>query len=712
MSYAAKALTATAALILSCAANAMAPDAETDTTKLAQNHIETLRGETLDWQQAVRQPLLRLWQLSQAFPEQFAETFHSPVHLRDGNRVHVEIRYDPDLRAQLHAVLDLAEVEVTHDIVDGGWLEAIIGLDQLPELAGQAEVGLIGLARLPQWHGVTGTTTEGVILGNVDAWHAAGIEGNGTIIGVIDAFLDTAGEIAGLQTSGDWPANAQLELIPSCSDAFGYPPEGALVDPVAHGNGVVEIIHDLAPASDYRLYDPCSAAGVIASVHAAVDAGVDIINLSLTLSGDTPGDGTAPGGSLAEAIEYARDNDVVVSISAGNGRQNHWGGEFSNPEGDGPGSLHHWSGISLEWFNFATPSGSECIANGEVLNATLYWDDWIEPANDYDLILWRFDSESEPFATSTNLQSGAVWQQPMETIAIAAHTEGQHAACAPGEAKYAWTIRNTDASGGGNFRFWSANLEHRTFSSTLGTPADSPAALTVGSIGAGDQLVDAASAEGPLLSAGGSAPLGDEYPKPDVVSFSEVSNTTFGTFSGTSVSAAHVSGMAALLGERHGWAEGSFTAEQVAQRIRAIARQGSNDYEPAGHDFPTGWGRLRFQAEAAMVVTSQPAHGLVNHALSPPIVVELLDDDGLHVLSGPSRSIEITFGQNPTNGQAQLLASAPYPVVDGIGALPDVTIDHHGTGFTLIATATETGMSVETDPFDIIEEIFSDRFAP
>lgn len=708
---AAKLLAAVAALMLSFGGRATTPETEPDTTERVRHHLETIRGELPEWQQSVRQPLLRLWQLSQALPEEFSEAFESPTHLREDNRVHVEIRYDPGLHVQLHAALDLAGAEIVRDMANGGWLEAVVDLDQLPEIAGQGEVGVIGLARLPSLQGSGSTTSEGVVLGNADLWHEAGVDGSEVTIGVIDTFLDTGGEVSGLQSSGDWPGNERLELIPSCSETFGYPPAGALIDPLPHGNAVVEVIHDLAPASDYRLYDPCSAATIIESVYTAVDDGVDILNLSLTLPGDTPGDGSAPPGSLSEAITYARDNNVVVTISAGNAREGHWGGGFVNPEGNGPESLHHWSDIPLEWFNFARPSDSDCIANGEPLSARLYWDDWVEPQNDYDLVLWRFDSSTEPFATSANVQSGEIWQQPMELITTTAHTDGQHAACAPGEAKYAWTIRNTAANGESHFRFWSNDLQHRTFPSTLDTPADSPAALTVGAIRAGDQSVEGISAEGPLLSPGGSAPLGGENPKPDVVSFSEVSNTTFGTFSGTSASAAHATGMAALLADRHDSTGGAFTAEQITQRIRTIAQTGSNDFDPAGHDFRAGWGRLRFQAEAAVMVTTQPTHGLVNHALSPAIVVEILDEDGSRVVSGPARSIEIDFGQDPSNGQAGLLPATPFSVVEGIASLAGVTIDHHGTGYTLTATVSETGMSVETDPFDLVEEIFNDRFA-
>lgn len=710
MSKSASAAIAATVLILSCTASAASFTTEREFRQQADNRLQELRASRPEWQQSVRQPLRQIWQAKADHPDDWHQRVASPGNLRDDGRVHVEIRHDPADREALIDGLASAGASIRYQSEQGGWLEALIPLDQLDAIADLPEAGSIGLARLPAYDGAT-TTSEAVALGNADLWHQAGLGGSGVVIAVIDAFLDTEGQIAALQDSGDWPGDDQLTRHARCGDEFGHPEDGMLLDPPPHGNGVVEVIYDLAPEAHYNVYDPCGAGPIIAAMQEAVSDGADIINLSLSIPADTPGDGSAPAGSLAEAIEQAHNEGVLVVISAGNSRMHHWGGPFDNPNGSGPGSFHHWWDNSLEWANHVLISDSECIANGESLSGTLYWNDWVEPENDYDLVLWRFDNDtSAPFAVSDDEQSGAVYQLPRESISTLAHTDSQHAACQPGEARYAWVIKNIDAGGDHNFRFWSANLEHRTTASTLSTPADSTAALTVGSVHAGSGNLAAFSGEGPMLSTGGGVPAGNEYPKPDVVSYSGVSNTTYGTFAGTSVSAPHVSGMAALLMQRHRWLYENLDSQEIAQRIRDIGQLGDNDLAPPGHDFRAGWGLLRFQVETTLSITRQPPDGLVNHPLSPAMAVEILDGDGLPILSGPSHVLDVEFGQDPSQGSANLFKPFPHPVIDGATVFGGLIIDYPGIGYTLIATSEASGLAVESSPFDLVEEIFSDKF--
>lgn len=672
--------------------------------------IESEKRARPAWQRSVQQPLQRLWDLWLETPVGWRERFDSPEHLRSTDSVRVEIRYDARHHAALLDGLELLGAEFIHDIPAGHWLEASIPISELPEIAQLPGLGTIGLAR-PLEYASGGTTSEAVELGNADLWHEAGLDGSGITIAVIDAFNNESGQIASLQSSGDWPPNDQLTLVPSCEDNdFGVLPGSPPNIPPPHGNGVLEVIYDLAPGADYRAYDPCGPASVIQTVYDAVDDGADLINLSLNIPMDTPGDGSAPAGSLAEAIEHARSQNVLVVISAGNQRQNHWGGEFHPPGG---GGFHRWHDDTetVEWANHRMISGSRCIANGETLSATLYWNDWESPTNDYWLLLFRFTDATVLFDTSTNQQTGQSWQRPHEWISTTADTDVQHPSCGPGEAKYGWAIQNNNASGDHNFRFWSSGLEHRTFSSTLGTPADSPAAFTVGAIYASSQnFATGFSSEGPILSPGGGAPTGSEHPKPDIVSFSGVSNTTYGTFAGTSVSAPHVTGMAALLWDRHRWPFGYYGADHVAERLRQIGQVGSNDYAPSGHNFQTGWGRLRFQAETELVFTTQPSDTPVNQTITPSVVVEILDDEGKRVLSGPSEFMDIEIGQDPSGGQAELFTPLLYPVLDGVAWISGLEIDYPGEGYTLIAHSADSGVERESTPFNIVEEIFSDRF--
>lgn len=677
---------------------------EREAQRQITEYFESVHENRPEWQRRVEQPLRRAWELREAAPRQWQEVFESQQHLLESGRLHVEIRYDHAEHESLRAALDHYGVEVIQDMPRGGWLEAAIYIDGLPEIARMPGLGRIGLARLPEYHG--GTTSEAVEAGQADLWHEAGYGGGGINIAVVDAYNDTDDQIDHLQSQDDWPPDEQLTLIDMnpCASFGGCEPAPP------HGNAVLEVIYDLAPDAHYLAYDAQGQANTIQAVYDAVDDGADIINLSLSIPADTPGDGSAPPGSLAEAIAHARNENVLVVISAGNSRLNHWGGQFHNPGGTEPGSYHHWGDDDPDWANYRLVLGSRCVPDGTGLTGILYWNDWDAPDNDYRLVLLRFEQSMTTFESSDNEQTGQSWQEPRESISTTAQSDDGHPACGANEAKYAWAIYNYDALGVHNFRFWSSNLEDRTFSSTLSTPADSPDALTVGAIFAGSENLLGVSAEGPILGPGGAAPTGKENPKPDLVSFASVDNTTFGSFSGTSASAPHATGMAALLWERHRWPFGVYSADQVAERLRQIAQQGSNDFAPAGHNFQTGWGRLRFQAETDIAYVTQPSDTGVNQPITPNVEVEILDDEGLRVLSGPTQFMDVEIENDPSGGQATLFKPFPYPVLDGLAPISGLEIDELGEGYTLLIGSQSNDIEAESGPFDIVDEIFADRF--
>lgn len=659
-----------------------------------KHQVLQLRESRQAWQRVVNQPLLRVWRLSQSNRDDWRDMVNLPRHLVRAGLIRAEVLHAPDVRDLLIQELEDSGAVIESINVRGNWIQAAIEINDLPWIAVLPGIGSIGLAPLPE---PSGTTSEAVELGNAHLWHDESYDGDGVTIAVIDSFADQNGEVDELQNTGDWPLDSQLETIrlaPGCNGGgFGSCSE------LGHGNAVLELIYDIAPGAYFLAYD---GGRTYDSIIDAVDKGADIINMSIYRPNDTPGDGSAPPGSWAEAIEVANDAGTLVVISAGNTREGHWGGQFS-----GSGSWHQW-GVE-DWLNGRlTSAAGRCIANGESFSASMTWNDWSTVTHDYDLVLIREDGDGlEQHEVSSNLQDGQSGQRPYESISATAETENAHPDCGPGEAQYAWAILNVSASGDHNFRFWSSNLERRLHASSLTPPSDSPAAFTVGAIHEGSGFASYSS-EGPILSPGGGAPTGNEHPKPDLVSYAGVTTSSLGTFFGTSASAPHVSGYAALLLQRHRWAYDYYSGTELAARLREIGQQGSNDMGPTGHDFRSGWGRLHFQPESQIDFLAQPSDTPPNESITPSVSVEILDPEGNRVLSGPTQFLDVEIGQDPSNGQATLYDTLPKPVIDGVGVLSELKIDYPGGDYTLVVSSST--ISAESSPFDIIERIFSDRF--
>src|SRR5690606_26723249 len=79
-------------------------------------------------------------------------------------------------------------------------------------------------------------TTEGVAISNAQAWHAAGLVGNGVRIAVLDFFKYAGYAIL----RGELPPNIAI-----------YPPGSGLNDSSDHGTAVAEIVYDMAPGAAY-----------------------------------------------------------------------------------------------------------------------------------------------------------------------------------------------------------------------------------------------------------------------------------------------------------------------------------------------------------------------------------------------------------------------------------------------------------------------------
>jgi uncharacterized repeat protein (TIGR01451 family) len=639
--------------------------------------------------------LLRAVEAGMAGHPQPARIAGLPPHLVADDRVLVEIRHEVRGRDAdaLPGLLALG-ADIRHP-GHRGLTEAWVPLSRLRTLAALPGVHRVGLAR-PVRTLAGSVISEGLAAGAVAPWHAAGLDGSGVTIAVIDRFDDTGGQIGALQASGDWPPEERLLRLRPGGGSFG-------ADGEPHGNALLEVVYDLAPGADFLAFDVLTPGDWREAIDQALQAGADVIVSALAAPLDGIGDGSALPGSVAEMVAVAASQGVLYLNAAGNARMRHWGGSYApstNP------AIHSWSGANDRYNAIADANGDPvCIEDGTLVSGELFWDDWSAVDHDYDLELREYvdDGENEIWvvvATSQDSQDGGAGQRPQERIEVVVNSVDS-VICGVGAGRYGWRVNRVSAASPRNLQFFSSHrLQYRVEARSLVFPADSPAAIAVAAIDVATSAALPDSSQGPILAPGGGLPAGDEFPKPDLASFAGVATVSLGAagFGGTSAAAAHAAGMAALLRQRHP----DFSRDQLADRLRAIAATGSNDLGPAGHDFRFGAGRLRFQQEAGLVVTGSPATAVVGEILAP-VAVALLDDEGQLVLSGPATSVAVALGQDPSAGAATLSGTLAQPLDAGEASFGDLGIDQPGAGYTLAFSVDSAAQGAESAPFNVVQ---------
>ena len=399
------------------------------------------------------------------------------------------------------------------------YIEAYVPVILLGSLSQQAGVITVSTIIPPQPL-QTGFVGQGVAVHGADVWHAAGIQGEGLKIGVIDLGFKGFRELMGVEL----PSEENVHAL--CFNELGSPTQELShceIDTV-HGTAVTETIYDIAPNATFYIANTYSLGDFRKATEWMVSQGVDIINLSAGWSWSGPGDGTSPlENSPLNTVDYAAENGILWVNAAGNEGRSTWVGPFNDPDGN---DVHNFEG------------DDECnevfLEAEETLIAQLRWDDtWLQARFlDLDLTLVHQDT-SRIVARSDNYQFR--FPIPREIFLFEAEVKGLY--CLEISKFYgadpAWMQLQA---------FTSQRISYRVDGYGITDPATSanPAVLAVGAADWTDTTeIEPYSSKGPTL---------DGRIKPDIVAVDGTESVTYERpFYGTSQASPHVAGMAALV---------------------------------------------------------------------------------------------------------------------------------------------------------------------
>ena len=421
----------------------------------------------------------------------------------------------------------------------------------------------------PPMKPTSNVTSQGANLLRVPVTAARGVKGAGVKVAIIDRGFKRANML-----SRDMPRTWQY---------FDYSDDGIYEGDEAHGTAIAEIIYDIAPEATLYLLKTSDFLDFEQAVDLCVKEDIDIINYSASWLAAGFGDGTGP---ACDIVNEATEKGILWVNSAGNYAKSMYSGRWSSPDSDG-------------WHNFSSNiedevMGLKQVKIGDTIEIVLTWNDWPRSFQDYDLFLYRTDSNRElhRVAASETRQLG---NAPSEHIEFEVTVSGDYgitvlkaANARVAEIKVLSSFHELDYSSGST--------------GTIGVPADSRGSFSVGAIQHwqwGRNTIADYSSQGPTF---------DGRVKPDIVAPSGVSTASYGTngFSGTSAAAPHVAGVAALIKS----ANPSYTRDQLVNTLESSAV----DVGARGKDNTYGYGKLAIpflQSTTAPAITSiSPSSGV------------------------------------------------------------------------------------------------------
>lgn len=404
---------------------------------------------------------------------------------------------------------------------------------------------------------------QGVAATGANTRHAAGYTGSGTKVMVID--LGFAG-LAAAQASGDLP-NSGMTLI-DC--IVGCSPTTFSGEVENHGTAVAEIVHEMAPGAALYLVKIDDELDLADAVDYAGTVGIDIITHSVGWVNYNFYDGQCWfDGPTCSSDTAINTHGILWVNSAGNQAQRHYDGSFVDTNSD----EYHDTFITI-------PN----VLAGQYVEAYATWNAWPVTSIDFDLDL--IDPTGNVVATGQDWQDGSPSSQPIEAVFHEATTSGN----------YQLRLYNFDGVAGTRFKIHSftSNFGNPIVGSSITGPADGTYVVSVAAVRASQYTSSAG-----LEAYSSRGPATDGVIAPIVAAPTVVSNTTHDGFNGTSASAPHVAGAAAVLLSQHpAWTWVDLWAELVNTAI---------DMGSPNPDTTFGYGRLNLcTPPSAPTLTAPP----------------------------------------------------------------------------------------------------------
>lgn len=492
------------------------------------------------------------------------------------------------------------------------------------------------------------TVSEGVQLTNASAFYYNGIVGEGARVAVLDlGFLGYATAEIPIDPANPVPQSYRADYSTTAS---------------AHGTAVAEVIADMAPGATIHMFAVDTPQSVINALRDVALGGYEICCMSIGLL-EGPFDGSH---AVSRQVEAARAAGVLVVAAAGNFAQRHWAGPFVDRNNDGVCEFK--GGDDL--LDLTLPGGT--------FQAHLSWFETAgtETDQDYDLVL--LDATRREVSRSAYTQNG---DDPPRELLIANVPAGT----------YYLQIHSMGALGADYFQLFVPQVDIDTTlqvaEASLSIPAESSSALSVGA--SRGSIIDTAPINVPVVTLDSLEPFSSRGPtvdgrtKPDLLGPDVVTTSVTGTgpyrenlnpFVGSSASAPHVAGAAALLyseDEQRTAADLAAALTQMAfqyWKAPILAGRPPRDMGP-GQDSNYGWGRLTLRVGTGFdglppdITILYPGNG-ETVLTKVPTVLALIKDDKTGV-NAASVSIALDgvlrtgFIFDPTKGTLTYTVTTP-----------------------------------------------------